>query len=145
VSSNQAKFVRLLLSEIKAGDKIEVRCTGGKRKGCPFSKKTRTGKPGKSKVDLVSLLKKRYLKRKRGARDPRDPPERDRSAHLVVVAVERGLVLRPEREDDLHRLTELAQTGRRVGERVAVGGVVGLVPARADAEGEAAVSQHVGG
>ena len=34
----------LTLSEIKAGDTIEVRCTGGKRKSCPFSKKTQTGK-----------------------------------------------------------------------------------------------------
>ena len=59
---NTAKFTKLTLSEIKAGDKIEVRCTGGKSKACPFSKKTQTGKAGKSKVNLVSLLKKRYLK-----------------------------------------------------------------------------------
>jgi len=45
------------------GDTIELRCTGGKKKGCPFTKKAQTGKRGKSKVNLVSLLKKRYLKR----------------------------------------------------------------------------------
>ncbi|WP_028064488.1 calcium-binding protein [Solirubrobacter soli] len=59
---NSAKFTKLTLSEIKADDKIEVRCSGGKSKACPFSKKTQTGKAGKSKVNLVSLLKKRYLK-----------------------------------------------------------------------------------
>ena len=60
---NSARFVRITLSEIRAGDTIEVRCTGGKSKGCPFSKKTQTGKAGKSKVNLLSLFKQRYLKR----------------------------------------------------------------------------------
>lgn len=60
---NTAKFVKLTINEIRAGDTIELRCTGGKRKGCPFTKKTQTGKQGKPKVNLVSLLKKRYLKR----------------------------------------------------------------------------------
>ena len=59
---NTAKFVKLTVNEIKAGDTIEVRCTGGKRKACPFTKKTQTGKAGKAKVNLLSLLKKRYLK-----------------------------------------------------------------------------------
>jgi Ca2+-binding RTX toxin-like protein len=62
-SQNQAKFVKLTVAEIKAGDTIDVRCTGGKSKGCPFSKKTQTGKAGKAKVNLVPLLKQRYLKR----------------------------------------------------------------------------------
>jgi Ca2+-binding RTX toxin-like protein len=60
---NTARFVRFTLSEIRAGDTIEVRCTGGKKKNCPFTKKTQTGKAGKPKVNLVSLFKKRYLKR----------------------------------------------------------------------------------
>jgi Ca2+-binding RTX toxin-like protein len=60
---SSARFVRLTLSEIKAGDTIEIRCTGGKGKGCPFTTKTQTGKAGKPKVNLVSLFKKRYLKR----------------------------------------------------------------------------------
>ena len=63
LSQSQAKFTKLTLSEIKPGDTIELRCTGGKKKGCPFTKKAQTGKRGKSKVNLVSLLKKRYLKR----------------------------------------------------------------------------------
>jgi hypothetical protein len=60
---NAAKFLKLTINEIKAGDTIEVRCSGGKRKGCPFSKKKQTGKAGKPKVNLLPLLKKRYLKR----------------------------------------------------------------------------------
>ncbi|HEY6887281.1 MAG TPA: calcium-binding protein [Solirubrobacter sp.] len=59
---NSARFVRITLSEIRAGDTIEVRCTGGKSKGCPFSKKTQTGKAGRSKVNLLSLFKQRFLK-----------------------------------------------------------------------------------
>jgi hypothetical protein len=62
-SQNQAKFVKLTVAEIRAGDAIEVRCTGGKSKGCPFSKKTQIGKAGKAKVNLVPLFKQRYLKR----------------------------------------------------------------------------------
>jgi hypothetical protein len=62
-SRSQAKFVKLTLSEIKAGDSIELRCSGGKAKGCPFTRKTQTGKAGKAKVNLVALLKQRYLKR----------------------------------------------------------------------------------
>jgi hypothetical protein len=59
---NTAKFTKLTLNEIKAGDTIEVRCTGGKRKACPFTKKTQTGKAGKAKVNLLALMKQRYLK-----------------------------------------------------------------------------------
>ncbi len=61
---DSAKFTKLAINEIKAGDTIEIRCTGGKGKGCPFTKKTQTGKAGKAKVNLLSLMKKRYLKRK---------------------------------------------------------------------------------
>jgi hypothetical protein len=60
---NTAKFTKFTLSEIRAGDRIEVRCTGGRSKACPFSKKSQTGKAGKSRVNLLSLFKKRYLKR----------------------------------------------------------------------------------
>jgi Ca2+-binding RTX toxin-like protein len=56
---NTAKFVKLTINEIKAGDTIEVRCAGGKQKGCPFTKKTQTGKAGKPKIKLVALLKHR--------------------------------------------------------------------------------------
>jgi hypothetical protein len=61
---NSAKFTKLAVNEIRAGDRIEIRCIGGKSKGCPFTKKTQTGKAGQAKVNLLSLMKKRYLKRK---------------------------------------------------------------------------------
>jgi Ca2+-binding RTX toxin-like protein len=60
---NTAKFTKLTVNEIKAGDTIEIRCTGGKSKACPFTKKSQTGKAGKAKVNLLQLMKKRYLKR----------------------------------------------------------------------------------
>jgi hypothetical protein len=60
---SQAKFVRLLVSELRAGDNVEIRCTGGKKKGCAFAKKTVTVKAGKTTVNVATLLKKRYLKR----------------------------------------------------------------------------------
>jgi hypothetical protein len=58
---SQTRFTRLVVSEVQAGDRIELRCTGGKRKGCPFTKKTRIGQVGKPSVNLVKLLKKRWL------------------------------------------------------------------------------------
>ncbi len=78
-SPASARFDRLIVSEVRAGDKVEVRCTGGKKKGCPFSKKTVTGKAGKRTVDVGKLLKKRYLakgavRRPAGAAHERDRP-----------------------------------------------------------------------
>jgi hypothetical protein len=58
---SQTRFTRLVVSEVQPGDRIELRCKGGKRKGCPFAKKTRIGKAGKPSVNLVKLLKKRWL------------------------------------------------------------------------------------
>jgi len=55
------RFTRLVVSEVRAGDKIEVRCSTKKR-GCPFTKKTVTGKSRRT-VSLLSMFKKRYLKR----------------------------------------------------------------------------------
>ena len=56
------RFTRLVVSEVQRGDKIEVRCATKKR-GCPFTKKTVTGKAGRRTVSLLSMFKKRYLKR----------------------------------------------------------------------------------
>ena len=56
------RFTRLVVSEVQRGDKIEVRCSTKKR-GCPFTKKTVTGKAGRRTVSLLSMFKKRYLKR----------------------------------------------------------------------------------
>ena len=41
---NTAKFTKLTVNEIKAGDTIEIRCTGGKRKACPFARRRRPGR-----------------------------------------------------------------------------------------------------
>ena len=56
------RFTRLMVREVRAGDRIEVRCATKKR-GCPFSRKTRTGRSGKRTVNLLALFKRRYLKR----------------------------------------------------------------------------------
>lgn len=55
------RWTRLVLSNIQAGDRIQVRCRG-KRKGCPFRRKTLTGRAGRPTVKLVKLFKRRYLR-----------------------------------------------------------------------------------
>ena len=60
-SPYRARWTRLTLSNVRAGDKIRVRCRG-KGKGCPFKSKTRTGQSGQPTVKLVKLFKKRYLR-----------------------------------------------------------------------------------
>jgi Ca2+-binding RTX toxin-like protein len=55
-----ARFKKLVVSEVQAGDRIEVRCKG---RGCPFKKRTRIGQPGKPTVNVAKLLKRRYLRR----------------------------------------------------------------------------------
>ena len=93
------RFTRLVVTEVQAGDKIEVRCAT-KKKGCPFTRKTVTGKAGRRSVNLVSMFKKRYLKRRGRGRDPRPAGEPDRSraaadggareAHEPAAVPERG-------------------------------------------------------
>ena len=51
------------MRDVKAGDKVEIRCVGGKSKRCPFAKKTVTATSRTKQVDVAKLLKKRYLKR----------------------------------------------------------------------------------
>ena len=55
-----ARFKKLVVAEVLAGDRIEVRCKG---RGCPFRKKTRIGQAGKPTVNVAKLLKRRYLRR----------------------------------------------------------------------------------
>jgi Ca2+-binding RTX toxin-like protein len=57
----RARFTKLLVSEVRAGDKVELRCKT-KGKGCPLTKKTITGKAGSANVSLAKYLKNRYLK-----------------------------------------------------------------------------------
>ena len=60
---SQTRFVKLRVADLKTGDKVEIRCTGGRSKGCAFSKKTVTATARTKTVDVAKLLKKRYLKR----------------------------------------------------------------------------------
>ena len=57
------RFTRLIVREVQAGDRIEVRCATKKR-GCPFTRKSTTGKAGRRTVNLLSLFKNRFLKRR---------------------------------------------------------------------------------
>lgn len=60
-SKNQMRFTKLTVGEIKAGDKIELRCST-KARGCPFTRKTVTGK-SKRTVSVVAGFKSRYLRK----------------------------------------------------------------------------------
>ena len=62
-SQSETRFTTLRVRDLKAGDKVEIRCVGGKRKRCPFTKKTVTATNRVKTVDVAKLLKKRHLKR----------------------------------------------------------------------------------
>jgi hypothetical protein len=56
------RFTSLIVTKLTSGAKLVMVCKGGKKKGCPFSKKTikKTG----TKANLAKFLKKRTLKAK---------------------------------------------------------------------------------
>ena len=60
-SRNRMRFTKVTVGEIKPGDKIEIRCST-KARGCPFTKKTVTGK-SKRTVSVLSQFKSRYLRK----------------------------------------------------------------------------------
>ncbi|MBE2316987.1 hypothetical protein DVA67_013475 [Solirubrobacter sp. CPCC 204708] len=60
-SRNRMRFTKLTVGEIKPGDTIEIRCST-KARGCPFTRKTVTGK-SKRTVSVLTHFKKRYLRR----------------------------------------------------------------------------------
>jgi hypothetical protein len=62
-SRSETRFVTLRVRDVKAGDKVEIRCVGGKAKRCPFTKKTVNATSRTKQVDVAKLLKKRYLRR----------------------------------------------------------------------------------
>ena len=68
-----------------------------------------------------------------------------RAPDLVILALERGIGLFPHGMEHLQGFTQHAQPLRTIGEGVAVGLILLLVPAGADAEVEASVAQHVDG
>ena len=58
---SRVRFTRFTIGEVKAGDKLELRCTS-KSKGCPFAVKRITG-GSKRTVNALSYFKQRSLKR----------------------------------------------------------------------------------
>jgi hypothetical protein len=61
-SHGALRFTSLIVTKLTPGAKLVMVCKGGKKKGCPFSKKTikKTG----TKANLAKFLKKHTLKRK---------------------------------------------------------------------------------
>jgi hypothetical protein len=57
------RFVKLRISEVRAGDKLVITCKGGKRKGCAFARKTINATASTRRVDIAKPLKRRYLAR----------------------------------------------------------------------------------
>jgi Ca2+-binding RTX toxin-like protein len=55
------RFTAFKVSEVQTGDVIELRCKGGKRRGCAFTTKRYTGAAGKPVVNVLSAFKKRPL------------------------------------------------------------------------------------
>jgi Ca2+-binding RTX toxin-like protein len=60
---SQARFTRLVVREVQAGDAVEIRCRGGRRKGCPFTRRALTVRPGTTTVNVGRRLKRRDLHR----------------------------------------------------------------------------------
>jgi Ca2+-binding RTX toxin-like protein len=61
----RVRITSLRLTALRAGDRIEIRCTG-RRKGCPFRLVRRTARAGRPNVNLASVFKKRLLRRGAG-------------------------------------------------------------------------------
>ena len=67
----------------------------------------------------------------------------DCAAHLVVLTFKRRLVLGPHRLDHLQGFAQHAKALRSVGVLIAIGVVLVVVPARADAQNQPAMTHHV--
>ena len=74
---SETRFITLRVRDLNAGDKVEIRCVGGKSKRCAFTQRPQRDHRAKT-VDVAKLLKKRYLKR--NARSRSASPARTRSA-----------------------------------------------------------------
>jgi Ca2+-binding RTX toxin-like protein len=59
-SPPRIRFTTLRVSDLKARDRIELRCRG---KGCAFRRKVLTARPGKPRTSLVGRFKRRFLRR----------------------------------------------------------------------------------
>src|SRR5579883_1430523 len=61
------------------------------------------------------------------------------ATHVIIPALERRLLLAPHLQDNLHRLAKVAQAFRGIGILIAIGPVLMLIPARANAEVQSAM------
>jgi Ca2+-binding RTX toxin-like protein len=59
-SPPRIRFTTLRVSDLKARDRIELRCRG---EGCAFRRKVLTARAGKPRISLVGRFKKRFLRR----------------------------------------------------------------------------------
>ncbi len=69
----------------------------------------------------------------------------DRAPNLVIGSFKGGLLLGPHSQNDLHRFLQLAQTLWPIRKRVAIGSIIGLVPACSDAKGESPMREDIEG
>lgn len=69
----------------------------------------------------------------------------DRTSYLVIGSLIHSLVIAPHSQDQLHSVSQLAETGWPIGKIVAVGPTFVLVPACANAEIEAPMAEGVHG
>src|SRR5579875_940965 len=69
----------------------------------------------------------------------------DRTIDMIIFPLEDSFFLRPQRQNDLDSLAQIAQALRSVGIVVAIGAIFVLIPAGTDAKIEAPVAQHVHG
>src|SRR6266851_5895363 len=67
------------------------------------------------------------------------------TTHLIILTFKGGLLLSPQRPDDLNRLAQLTQTFRGIRIRIAVSAVLVLIPARSNPEIEPSVTEYIDG
>ena len=70
---------RSRVREVKAGDKVEIRCIGGKSKALPVHEEDRQpDQAAQGQVDVAQAAQEALPQARRGGRDPRHARERDR-------------------------------------------------------------------
>src|SRR5258708_12493741 len=69
----------------------------------------------------------------------------DRAPNLVIVSFKGGLLLGPHGQNDLHSFLQLAQTLWPIRKLVAIGSIIGFVPACSHAKGESYIPSAIEG
>lgn len=62
VTTRGTRFTRMTINDLVDGARIELRCSGGHKRRCPFSKKTYRDKKSSDRRSVVSKLRKRTLR-----------------------------------------------------------------------------------